>query len=293
MKRSIICVLTLAGCLPAATVTYKYDDTGRLISTTYGNGAPLVYAYDKAGNVLSQAVPAGAPAINPGGIVNTASYTTPLTRGEVAVIFGTNLSSGTLLASTVPLPTNMGGVQVTVGGVFAPLYFVSPLQIDFQVPYEVPLNGNTSVVVIQNGTPSAAVAVTTAEYAPAIFTYPRTSDVIDPVIVHVDNSLVTPSSPATAGETLVMYSTGAATFDIAPVTGAGGPSSPAANTVVPATVMVGTSSANVQFSGLAPTLVGVVQVNFVLPSPLPAGATLPLTLSFGAAASVPVTLYVH
>ena len=290
----LLAVGLLTGSLTAATVNYKYDDTGRLISAAYDNGTGVFYSYDKAGNLLGLSVPAGTPKITDSGVVNAASYGTPLVRGEIAAIFGTNLSSGTLVATSVPLPTLLAGTQVTVGGVPAPLFYVSPTQIDFQVPFEAPLNGNASVVVIQNGTPSPVQAVTTTEYAPAVFTYYRTVTALDPIIVHADNTLVTPSSPASAGETLVMYATGAGSFDNPPATGAVGPSAPVANTTVRATVTVSGIPVSVPFSGLTPQLVGVLQINFTLPSPLAPRATVPVSVSFGGgAASVPVNLYVH
>src|SRR5437773_1442578 len=104
MRRTAICLLVAAGSIAlvatgsvaGATVSYKYDDTGRLISAAWDNGATVVYTYDKAGNLLASAVPSGSPKLTAGGVVNAASYTAPLVRGEIAAIFGTNLSSGTL-----------------------------------------------------------------------------------------------------------------------------------------------------------------------------------------------------
>jgi uncharacterized protein (TIGR03437 family) len=291
--RIAICLLAAAGSMAAATVSYKYDDTGRLISAAWDNGTTVAYSYDKAGNLLGLAVPTGTPKVNVGGIVNAASYTAPLVRGEVATIFGTNLSTGTLGATSVPLPTNLAGVQVTVGGMPAPLYYVSPGQLVFQVPFEVPLSGNTQLVVTQNGNIGSAQQVSTAEYAPAVFGYYRTSTVLDPVIVHPDNSLVSPASPASAGETVVLYATGAGSFDRPPATGAAGPVSPLANTQILATVTVAGAPVTVQFSGLVPSLVGALQINFILPSPLPAGSTLPVVVSFGSNAASPVNIYVQ
>ncbi len=90
------------------------------------------------------------PVINPGGVVNAASYAAgfsslsrtgyPQTGGEPALaagslasIFGSDLAASTLVAQT-PLPIRLGGTSVSVNGIAAPLLFVSPAQIDFQVP---------------------------------------------------------------------------------------------------------------------------------------------------------------
>ena len=148
MKKTSIALLFTAACLFADTVSYKYDDTGRLISATYGNGTTVLYNYDKAGNLLGRAIPGGAPLISAGGLVNAASFKAPLVRGSLASIFGVGLAGATpAIASSAPWPLTLGNVQVTVGGVGAPLYYVSSGLIDFQVPFEAPITGTVPVVV--------------------------------------------------------------------------------------------------------------------------------------------------
>jgi uncharacterized protein (TIGR03437 family) len=294
MRKLYISFWIAAGVLAADTVAYKYDDAGRLLSATYGNGAVVTYAYDKAGNLLSRSLPAAAPTISAGGVVNAASYASPLVRGELATLFGTNLASGTFTAGSLPLPTLLGGAQITVGGVAAALYYVSPTQINFQVPFEAPITGTAPVIITQGGVPSAPQAAAMAEYAPGIFGYARTSTIIDPIAIHfTDNTLVTPSNPATAGEVLVIYATGAGTFDNPPADGAGAPSNPLASTKVTAAVTAGGAPAQVFFSGLTPGFVGLLQINIQLPAALPAGSTLPLIVSFGGSSTQPANLYVH
>jgi YD repeat-containing protein len=55
MKVFLLAV-AIAGALGAATVTYTYDDAGRLINVDYGNGQTITYTYDNAGNMLSRTV---------------------------------------------------------------------------------------------------------------------------------------------------------------------------------------------------------------------------------------------
>ena len=78
------------------------------------------------------------PVISPGGVVNAASYSAVgshgVAGGLIATIFGTNLATSTQTTTSVPLPTSLGGTTVTVNGVGAPLLYVSPNQINFQVP---------------------------------------------------------------------------------------------------------------------------------------------------------------
>ena len=290
-------LLLFAATLVADTVQYTYDAVGRLTNVAYANGTSIAYTYDKAGNLLSRVVTAAnaGPQISAGGVVNGASFQAPLARGSLATIFGANLAGGTpASASTLPLPTQLGGVQVSVGGKPAPLVYVSAAQINFQVPFEIPSTGNVAVVVTNNGTPSAPQSATVAEYAPGIFTYARTANALDPIIVHgADNTLITPSSPASANEVLVIYATGIGSYDNPPATGAPSAASPLAQSLVKPTVTVGSAPAIVLFSGLTPGFVGLVQVNIQLPGSLPAGSTLPLVLSYNGSAAPSVNLAVH
>jgi subtilase family serine protease len=59
------------------------------------------------------------------GVTNAASYKQAFSSGEIVAVFGNLLAGSTQSAATVPLPTTLGGVSVTVNGVPAPLYFIS------------------------------------------------------------------------------------------------------------------------------------------------------------------------
>src|SRR5580698_9419514 len=70
-------------------------------------------------------------------VVNSASYTGPVEPASLISIFGSNLAAVTqpVAASVTPLPTGVGGTSVSVNGIPAPLLFVSPGQINAQMPY--------------------------------------------------------------------------------------------------------------------------------------------------------------
>jgi hypothetical protein len=107
-----------------------------------------IYARLCAAFLASAAIVCGQrPVISPNGVVNAASYygsavSDPVVEagpnagapGEIASIFGTNLAFMTLSAAGVPLRAMLGGTSVQVNGVAAPLFYVSPNQINFQVP---------------------------------------------------------------------------------------------------------------------------------------------------------------
>jgi uncharacterized protein (TIGR03437 family) len=75
--------------------------------------------------------------INPGGIVNAASFAAEVSPGGIGSLFGVQLAEGAELADKAPLPLSLGGADVWVGGWPAPLFFASSNQINFQTPVDV------------------------------------------------------------------------------------------------------------------------------------------------------------
>ncbi|MBL8167827.1 MAG: hypothetical protein JNJ50_06725 [Acidobacteria bacterium] len=101
--------------------------------------------------------------------VSAASYGTTLTPNGIASAFGSNLATTTLVATSQPLPTSLGGTTVRVNGQLAPLFFVSPFQINFMIPSNTPTGTQAVVITAGNGvTSNGTVQVSAA--APAIFT---------------------------------------------------------------------------------------------------------------------------
>src|SRR5438477_1741487 len=182
------------------------------------------------------------------GISNTASGVARVTRGSLASIYGLNLSASTAQPALLPLVTTLGGVTVTVDGIAAPLVYISPAQINIQIPFEVSSASTLDVVVTRQGVSSAPFNVQRDEYAPGIFlNLPKP----DPIIVHAaTNQLVTPTSPAAPNEALVVYATGVGALKNAPQSGAASPSSPLAIPVDPVTATLGGNPVSVLFAAL-------------------------------------------
>jgi uncharacterized protein (TIGR03437 family) len=111
------------------------------------------------------------PVIAPGQVVNAASFLGDLAPGGLASVYGTNLADGTpAIDATNGFPTRAGNVTVSVNGVNAPLIYVSPTQINFQIPWEVAPGTLVPVVVSRDGTPGAPENVTlAAPQAPSMF----------------------------------------------------------------------------------------------------------------------------
>lgn len=107
--------------------------------------------------------------------VSAASFVGPALAPEsIGTVFGSQLAPATEQASTVPLPTSLAGVSVTVtdrAGVnrAAPLFYASPTQINFQVPVGTAA-GPATVTVQTNGVTRAIAKAQVEPTAPAIFT---------------------------------------------------------------------------------------------------------------------------
>ena len=135
------------------------------------DGAGNVYILDNSrGKVFKVAATAAAtPVIT--SALNGASFGSgaPLVQGSLASLFGTALAPTAAFAPTVPLPPTLAGVSVTIGGIAAPLLFVSQTQINLQVPWNLQLQAQDIIVKV-NGTVSAAFSAMVGSVVPSIFT---------------------------------------------------------------------------------------------------------------------------
>lgn len=217
----------------------------------------------------------GAPAI--GGLTNAASYAQIYAPGMILSVFGTQLAPASQAAGSVPLPWTMSGVSATVNGVSAPFYYVSPGQLNLQIPYEAGV-GTATLVVTDNGQ-TASHSFTIAPLAPGIFTD--------------QNGVVVPFGSAAPGDTITLYITGAGAVSPYVATGAApDPSTPVANLPAPVqsvTVTVGGLPSPYVWTGIPWGLVGAVQVNYQVPSGVGLGPQ-PVVVSVGGVASDAATL---
>lgn len=230
-----------------------------------------------------------APVAPQNGVVNAASYTAALSPGSIVSIFGTGLAAGTANAGSLPLPTTLASTQVLFDGQPAPLFFVSPGQINALVPFELAGAASTQLRISVLGVISAPITLALSAASPGILTW--TQDGRGAAVAqHSDYSSVTTSNPAHPGEVIFLYGLGFGATQPAVTSGLPAPANPPASTVVLATVRVGSNAAEVLFSGLTPGSVGLYQVNLKVPPGTAAGDAVPLTLSIGSAASNAVTL---
>jgi uncharacterized protein (TIGR03437 family) len=222
--------------------------------------------------------------LNPTGVVNAASnspFTAQLSPGEVISLYGTGFTAITQpQTATLPFPTTLGGVQVMINGIAAPIYLVSPGQINAIVPYTAPNDGTlVTVQVISNGTPSNIAQEYTGLTSPGVFTVPS-GGLGNGAILHANYTLVSSTSPAKVGEVVQLFLTGLGAVSPTVTAGTAAPSSqPFATVVNPVQIYIDDSSGNatqataIAYQGLAPGLAGLYQVNFTVPSGLTLNAT--------------------
>lgn len=130
------------------------------------DGALLAVSIDvKQGAGAGGFVSLSAPAIS----VNAASYSDDAAPAGILAAFGRNLSPTTEVARQMPLPIELGGVSVLIDGEPAGLFFVSPEQINYQLPPGA-ATGSASIVVMSNGEAAAAGLIDIGEVAPGLFT---------------------------------------------------------------------------------------------------------------------------
>jgi len=207
--------------------------------------------------------------LRPDGVVNAASFapfTTSVAPGEFISLYGANLASAITVANTVPYPKSLGGVSVTINGLSAPVYKVTPGRVDVIVPFAALDSANFATIQVNNnGTTSNPVTVYGNSTAPGIFTL-NTGGTGDGAILHADYSLVSPSSPAHRGEIVQMFLTGLGKTSPPTADGAPGPTTPLS--VTPAgsiAVYIDGQPATVSYSGLAPLFPGIDQINVQVP----------------------------
>jgi uncharacterized protein (TIGR03437 family) len=213
--------------------------------------------------------------LNPLYIVNAASwapFTAAIVPGEFLELFGTGLApSGFAGSATVPFPTILGGVQVMIDNIAAPLYTVSPGEIRAIVPYGIG-GGVVTIQVINNGTPSNTVTMYAGSTNPGVFTLAQNGLGYGAVQHNADYSLVTPSNPAQPGEYLILYLSGLGAVSPAVGDGSAAPGSPSysldTNTI---TVFIGGQSVTPTYSGLVPGSAGLYQLDVQVPTGLTAG----------------------
>ena len=213
--------------------------------------------------------------------VNSASFATgPIAPGSLFSIFGENITATTVSATTFPLPTQLGGVSLTMNSTPLPLLYVSASQINAQAPYEMQ-PGPVQLTVTSNGIPLTTITVQILATSPGLFMLFNTGG--HAAVENQDFTVNSTQTPAAPGSYLFAFVTGLGAVSPAVADGAPASSSPLSYAMAPVSVLIGGKPAQVAYAGLAPTLAGVSQLNILVPN-LPPG-TYPLVVTAGGVVS--------
>ena len=312
--------LPLAGATPSGVVgqqsttgTAPNWDSPDGLATAEGLYAPVgvyvdrqdtLYVGDPGNKRVLQFLKAGT-------VVNSATLqsSVPVGQGALATLFGNGLASDKTLSSTPPWGTALLNRQVVINDeVAAPLYYIGPGQVNFQLPSNAPLGSvRVAVRTADTGELVAGGSMVTAAVTPGLFTTNQ-GGTGQAAAVNQDRTLNGPNNPAPAGSTITLYGTGQGQVSPAVADGAAAPSSPLAQTVAVPTssgttclnsqpsmcVAIGsTGFGGVQYSGLTPGFVGLWQINVTIPVGTPSGSAVPVRVVINGTPSNTVTVAVR
>jgi uncharacterized protein (TIGR03437 family) len=267
------------GAVPVNTpLSITYDPYGNLVAAD-GTSRVLFYvplvSVSNAANYLSRAVA-------PGSIVSV--FPSPTNSVN---LFGTATANFTSLAKPIPLPTVLGDIQVLVNLQPTPLFYVSPTQINLPLPSNLPNTGTVDIRVVSKSTGQiygdAELALTPV--SPGLFTLNATG-YGQLAALNEDNTVNGPGNPLTRGHVIQIFGTGQGAVSGGPPDGM--LDTGLAPTVVSPQIQISTISVppeNVVYSGLAPGLIGVWQINVVVPTTVTAGTSVPVIISLSSVPS--------
>jgi uncharacterized protein (TIGR03437 family) len=271
------------------------------------NGSLYISTSDTTGRIrkLSPSASSSTPAISPGGIVSASAFGgfTAVAPGSWIEIYGTGLAADSRSWTGADFtgntaPTSLDGTSVTIGGQSAFIDYISPTQVNVQVPSNTGTGAQPVIVKTAAGASAALTLTINAEepglLAPASFKVNGTqyvaalfSDGATFVLPTGAISGVT-SRPAKPGDVITLYGVGFGS--VTPSIPAGQIVQQSNTLVAPFHVLFGGAEATVQYDGLAPNAVGLYQFNVVVPN-VAASNAVPLTFTLAGVAGTQ-TLYI-
>ena len=282
----IYLVSTAGKSSPAALTHLRFStardpvlgDDGSQLAFSIGpsnGGRGAIYEIAAAGGAPA---PVFSPAALNGGGVTGVAVGEPPSPGSLVSVYGVNFSQDEMLAAGVlPLPTTLGNLSLLVNGARVPLSSITPWQINAQLPQDTPAGPVTFQVRLTDGTATNTVAAEVQASAPAVFAYlppGSQSGTVYWQAAAYHKGTATPvdaAHPAAAGETLETYGSGLGATNPPVPAGTPSPASPPAQALVLPAPTIGDQPAQVTFAGLVPGLVGIYQINVIVPAGLPAG----------------------
>jgi len=257
--------------------TFTLSPTGNFVGT---DGTSLS-SVTLSGGEAAVFINAGPPDIQVFGVAGAASYSTAaFSPGEIVTIFGRGIGPPVLAANEVnyngQLSSTLGGsTQILVGGIAAPLIYVSSTQSSAIIPYEIAGKQTAEVAIAYNGATSQPFSIAIAPTAPGLFA--QNQQGFGPAaILNQDGTVNTASTPASPGSTIVIFGTGEGILSPAGTTGEIVEIAPPFPLIAsPVSVTIGGVQCDVVYAGTAPTFAeGLFQINAMVPEGVASGNQL-------------------
>lgn len=255
----------------------------RFVSQFSANGGRLYAGGHGGGVAVSDAL------VNQNTTVSAASFSaSAIVEKAIVAAFGQSLANGAAIASSLPLPTTLAGTTVKIrdsNGVErqAPLFFVSPGQINYQIPAGTVTGPATATITNSDGI-GATGAIQARETAPAVFTA-NASGTGAAAVVDALTGAPPPFNATQANgqpNIIAVFGTGLGA-DATDVDG---------NVNASVQARIDGNPVTAQYAGRAPGFAGLNQFNLVLPAGITSGAHT-LTISRGGVTSNTVTIAIR
>jgi uncharacterized protein (TIGR03437 family) len=221
------------------------------------------------------------PALLDNAVKNAAGDTpvSAVAAGSIVSIYGVNLTTDYVAGPDSPLKQALGNVTVMAGGRLLPLVFVSPDQINAQLPPDLTA-GDYKLTVHSDGNPDVSATFTVARNAPGIYNK-AVDDQAFGLFLHENGDPITTDSPAHRNETVTLLGTGFG--PLLQMSPEGFPIAESDTSVLvdPVTITAGDNSIIPSYAGAASGRVGVIAIRFPITDPLPTATTLPLKVTSG------------
>jgi uncharacterized protein (TIGR03437 family) len=220
-----------------------------------------------------------SPYISPAGLANAAAATPQpgVAPGSIVSIFGSSLADAQVTGPDNPMLQALDCATVQVAGRLLPLFFVSPTQINAQMPDDLQ-PGPQSVTVSCTGLPDVQAAFTLVRNAPGLFQQPSGGQNFA-VAMHEDGSPVTADAPAQSGELISLYGTGFGPADHPRPAGFPVPATPPFRIVDSATVNAAGVAITPENAFAAPGRAGVDVIRFRLGDGVPTGTNVQIYIT--------------
>lgn len=239
-------------------------------------------------------VDAGRARISRGGVVNGADFVPrqTLAPGGIVSLFGDDLVTTAAYASQTPLATALSQTSVLVDGAASPLFAVFPQQINLQVPYETAAERMVDVVVLASNRFSVPERLAVVESQPGIFELPVDFDGPNrAAAINQDGTINSTANPAASGSVVTVFLTGQGPLNRSVSTGVASPSDPnLARASLESKVTLNGQPAQLEFLGLTPGYVGLLQANVRLGQVAANDAEAELAIQVGDYESVPLLI---